>query len=280
VQATSGELRGDDRANRCHQGEQSKRPHLEPRVAGGRIRQHPLAAGHHQQDDRLRPGIHPQRPSRLLLAILVGWLVPPPRRLARPGPACCCCRLVQRTARRRRGRTMAGRLLQRRFGFGQATVEQHDLAGHRRHPWKLTSGLEHQPSPLLPLDKALHGQRAARIPGKARPDRRSGQGTVASGDHSNRRPPPVPPRTRNTQLTGHARLYAPFRLGSGWVASWRPAGAPQRPHRWVWVSARCGHRMARGKHVAARCGHSPSRGPRPAPADRPRRVAAAVTLTR
>ena len=182
MEATGGELRGDDRADRSRHSEQSKRSHLEPRVAGGRIRQYRLAAGHHQQDDRLRPGIHPQRPNRLLLAILVGWLVPPRRGLARPGPSSCCCWLVQRTpSHRRRGRTTAGRLLQRLFGLGQATVEQHDLAGHRRHPWKLASGLEHEPSPLLPLDKALHGQRAARIPGKARPDRRSGQRTEGSG---------------------------------------------------------------------------------------------------
>jgi hypothetical protein len=65
--------------------------------------------------------------------------------------------VVQRTASDRRGRTLAGRLLQGLFGLGEATVEQHDLACYRCHPWKLTSGLEHQPSPLLPLDKALHG---------------------------------------------------------------------------------------------------------------------------
>ena len=46
---------------------------------------------------------------------------------------------------------------------------------------------------------------------------------------------------------------------AGWVASWRLAGAPRRPHRWVWVSARKRHRVARVKaDVAACCGRSPS----------------------
>jgi hypothetical protein len=112
VQATSGELRGDDRANGCHQGEQSKRPYLEPRAAGGSIRQHPLAAGHHHQDGRLRPRDPPSAAEPAALGDPCRVAVPPRRGLARLGPSCCRCRLVLRTASdRRRGRTMAGRLL-------------------------------------------------------------------------------------------------------------------------------------------------------------------------